>query len=257
MRAAAALALAVALAAPGAPAQAATAPLVVDLSRHRVTITTGFSGADLLLFGAVEPVGRDSPDEPPPDLVVVVRGPPQAELIRRKDRRGGFWVTAGQAVAAGAPSVYRVVSTRPLDLIAPPAVLGRLGIGLARLDLVLDLDDPAADPDLYRAALIRLKTAQGLYGEDSGTIGMLSQRLFRTDLHLPATVGIGAYQVEVALFHKGRLISRRATPLDVERVGLGAAIHEFARTDALAYGVIAVVVAALAGWLAALVFGRR
>ena len=40
--------------------------LVADLSSHLVSVTTGFAGTDLLLFGAVADEG---------DVVVVVRGP--------------------------------------------------------------------------------------------------------------------------------------------------------------------------------------
>jgi uncharacterized protein (TIGR02186 family) len=236
-------------------AQAASPPLVVDLSRHRVAITTGFAGTDLLLFGAIEPLDPESDETE--DLVVVVRGPPQPELIRRKARRAGIWINAGQAMAAEAPAFYRVASTRPLALVAAPALLDRLGIGIDRQKLGLAVDDSAESIDPYRDALLRLKRQRGLYAEDSGTIGMLSQRLFRTDLHLPADVAVGSYAVEVSLFRKGRLISRRSTPLVVERVGIGAAIHDFARSESLAYGMIAVGIALLAGWLAALAFGRR
>ena len=41
-------------------------PLVADLSAHEISITTGFSGTELLLFGATEGEG---------DVIVVIRGP--------------------------------------------------------------------------------------------------------------------------------------------------------------------------------------
>jgi len=235
-----------------APARAADPPLVVDLSRHLVEITTGFSGTDLLLFGAVEPVrGDDSPD-----VVVVVRGPPLDETLRRKESVAGFWVTAGSARAAGVPGFYRVAATRPLDQIAPPALRDRLGLELDRLALPLLLADDGADPATYRAALLRLMRARGLVDDTVGAVVQPGRRLFRTDVHFPATVPVGIYKVEVHLISRGRLVASRETPLAVDRVGLGAAIHQFAHRHAAPYGLAAVVLAAFAGWLAAWVFRK-
>ncbi len=57
-----ALALAALVQAPPTRAQ----PLVADLSRHFIAITSGFDGTEVLLFGAIDGEG---------DLVIVVRGP--------------------------------------------------------------------------------------------------------------------------------------------------------------------------------------
>src|SRR3546814_5202568 len=57
--------------------------LLVDISQHLVAITTGFTGADVLLFGV-----REGPGE----IVVVVRGPHMSTTVRRKDRIAGIWI---------------------------------------------------------------------------------------------------------------------------------------------------------------------
>ena len=88
-----------------ASAKIAADPLVVDLSSHVVAITSGFHGTNLLLFGAVDVEGGD--------VVVVIRGPSQAELIRRRDRWLGLWINRSQATITGAPSYYQLASTRP------------------------------------------------------------------------------------------------------------------------------------------------
>ncbi|MEO0036489.1 MAG: hypothetical protein RLZZ501_2512 [Pseudomonadota bacterium] len=251
-RALAAAGLAAAALGTGAAALAAEPPLAIDLSRHLVEITTGFSGTDLLLFGAVEPVRGDAD----PDVVVVVRGPNLRETIRRKQPVAGFWITTGSARAVEVPGFYRVAATRPLEEIAPPALRDRLGLGVERLPLPVTPADPEADPAPYRAALLRLMAARGLIDDRVGTVALPGQRLFRADVHFPATVPVGLYKVEVHLISHGRLIASRETPLAVDRVGLGAAIHRFAHQQAGLYGLGAVVLAAFAGWLAAWVFRK-
>ena len=99
-------------------------PLVADLSSHLVAITTGFSGTDVLLFGATDGPG---------DIAVVVRGPSEEEVIRRKGRYGPIWVNTQSVTVRDAPSYYRVASSRPLAEFAPQALLSRYQIGIDNL----------------------------------------------------------------------------------------------------------------------------
>ncbi|KIL97389.1 putative transmembrane protein [Paramagnetospirillum magnetotacticum MS-1] len=230
----------------------AVEPLVADLSKHLVAITTGFAGTDVLLFGAIEEMDGGKSG----DVVVVVRGPHKGETLRRKDRTAGIWINSGIAKVDNAPSFYQVASTRPLDQLAPPAILDRHQIGLDHLDLDIRVKDGGADTDQYRQALFRLNQKKGLYGDKVLDIGMLSQRLFRTDVHFPANVPVGVYMVEVYLMAGGQVISAQTTPLVVSKIGIGADVFDFAHHQAAAYGLIAIALAALAGWLAAVVFKK-
>ncbi len=83
-----------------APAQAQS--LVVDLSEHRVAITAGFSGAEVLAFGAVDEPG---------DVVVVMRGPLRPFTMHRKTRIAGIWINTASMTFDQAPSFYAVASS--------------------------------------------------------------------------------------------------------------------------------------------------
>jgi hypothetical protein len=50
------------------------------------------------------------------------------------------------------------------------------------------------------------------------------------------------------------VVGAQTTPLIVSKVGVDAAVFEFARRRSLAYGAIAVMMAVMAGWLASLPF---
>ncbi len=229
------------LLAAGPPARAAE-PLVADLSRHLVAITTGFSGTDVLLFGSAEGDG---------DVIVVVRGPNHTQVIRRKDRQAGIWVNAGRAQVENVPSFYRVAATRPLADIAPPQLLDDHQIGLDHLDLaVRDTAGHPAAPQ-FRNALVRLEQRAGLWGDKVQKIGFLGHQLFRTEVHFPANVPVGTYLVEVYLVAQGKILSAQTTPLVISKIGLGADIFDFAHQHAAVYGIIAIVLAAATGWLAA------
>ena len=64
----------------------------------------------------------------------------------------------------------------------------------------------------------------------------------------------GTYIVEVFLVRDRDVVSGQTTPLVVSKVGLDAAVYDFATRQSAAYGAIAVVTAVVAGWLASLPF---
>lgn len=223
-------------------------PLVVDLSSHVVAITSGFTGANLLLFGAVDGEGAD--------VVVVIRGPSQNELIRRRDRLLGLWINRHQATITGAPAYYQLASTRPLDQIAQPAMLDRHALGIDHLSLQIHRKDDEKTDEDYRQALLRIKGERGLYGDQSGNINLLGGRLFRTEMTFPANVPVGIYTAEVYLVKDGEIVSAQSTPLIISKSGVGAGIFDIAIHHSALYGLGAVLSAMLAGWLAALAFRR-
>ncbi len=239
-------AVAAVLAGAGAPARAQQ-PLIADLSEHLVAITTGFAGTDLLLFGAVDGPG---------DVVVVVRGPGRDEVVRRKGRVVGVWANRGEAVIRNAPAYYAVAASRPLAEIAPERVLARHQLGVEHLALTVESDDGQASVLDYRQALLRLKRHQGLYGTDTGLVEFRGDRLFRTRIHFPANVPVGQYMVAVYLLRDGEVIGAQTTPLMVSKIGVGADVYDFAHRNSAMYGIIAIILAVTAGWLAAVAFRK-
>lgn len=224
----------------------ASNPLVADLSSREIAITTGFTGSELLLFGAVDGDG---------DIVVVVRGPVQQEVVRRKERMAGIWVNADSVAYREVPSFYHVASTRPLTEIAPPRALTDLELGADRLKFQR-VGTPRPGDDVFRKALLRNKERDNLYTKGHGKIKIMGRRLFRTTVVFPTIVATGTYSVDVLLFRNGRVVDTETTPLSVRKVGLEAGIYNFAHEQSALYGVIAILIALMAGWLAGAVFRK-
>ena len=86
-------------------ARAATAQIAYDLSKHQIEITSGFDGAELLLFG-YEQKGAE--------VVVIVRGPPETISVREKERTAGIWINQDEVTFKNAPSFYFVATTEGL-----------------------------------------------------------------------------------------------------------------------------------------------
>jgi uncharacterized protein (TIGR02186 family) len=222
-------------------------PLVADLSSHLIAITTGFTGTELVLFGAVEQPG---------DIVVVVRGPEGPVTVRRKERLLGLWANGSSITFTGVPSFYHVATSRPLDDIARRDQLARQRIGVDQLSFgtIGSVSDTARA--IFQAALLREKQAAGLFPIQPGRVLFVGRQLFRTNVTLPPDLPTGAYQVSVYLFRNSQVTGAQTTPLLVSQSGVSADIQDFADRRSLLYGFVAVALAVVAGWLGSFLFRR-
>ena len=222
--------------------------LVADLSHHLIAITTAFVGTQVVAFGVAK-----SGD----DIIVTVQGPREDLVVRRKSRIAGVWLNRDRLAFRRVPAYYAVASTGPLEEIARPAVLAQLEIGTAFLDLEpidasgLELSEIAS----FRDALVRRKQEQGLYSRKPALINFIGKELFRTNLVFPANAP-GIYQVQVFELQDGFAGDAQRSTLVVSKVGFEADIYDFAQHRAPLYGLAAIALAIVAGWLAGVVFRR-
>ena len=227
------------------PEAARAQQLVADLTSHLVAITTGFTGTSVVLFGAIEGGG---------DIVVVVRGPERETVVRRKSRVAGIWLNTRSIAFDNVPSFYAVLSNKPVDDVVPANLRQLHEIGID--DLKLNPAEKAKPADIteFRAALIEEQQRGGLYDKQPGTVNFLGDKLFRASLDFPATVPTGTYSIQVFLVRKGDIVAAQTTPLIISQTGLEADINDFAQNRSLLYGLVAVALAAMAGWGATFLF---
>lgn len=239
--------------------------LVTDLSEHKVAIRSNFTGTQILLFGAVE---ADRPDARglDRDVVIVVAGPRRPMTVRRKERVAGIWVNHDSVTLPKVPGYYAVASTRPLEVTADVALLKREQIGIENVDLgppsAQAMDGsaqilPPEEEQSFVKALIRNKKRTRLYISDPGGVTFLGQTLFRATFDIPANVPVGLYTATVFLLRDGKVVDATASPLYIDKSGLERFIYRVAHTQPLFYGLIAVIGAALAGWIASAVLRER
>ena len=115
------------------PSASRAQALVADLSNHLVAITSGFNGAEILLFGAVEGPG---------DVVVTVRGPADDEVVRRKIRMAGLWVNGPEVAFQGVPEAKPTYTTAQAEPAADLLLLQVVLAGEPRVrSEVVEVDD--------------------------------------------------------------------------------------------------------------------
>lgn len=229
-------------------APASAEDLATDLSDHEVAITSSFAGTSLLLFGTR---GAD-PDHV--DIIVTVHGPETPMKVWRKQRVAGIWINSEPVTFANVPGYYAVASNRPLEDITSKDYLRTNNIGPENLVLLSAEDISITEARELRAAIIDNRSNTGLYLTDTGAVTFPPGGLFRTDIVFPANVPVGNYRILVLLMRDGAELDRTSMVLGVGKQGLEQQIYSFAYDHPALYGLLAIFLAVVAGWTAAMVF---
>ena len=222
-------------------------PLVADLDNHLVAITAGFTGEELLLFGTMQGDG---------DIVVVVHGPKQDIVARRKDRVVGVWMNTESVEFKGVPSFYSVATTAKSGLDLPPSALRRHQIGPENIRLQTDQVLSPEDYELFASSVLRNKVAIGLFSPDAGVVERRGRQLFRASVLIPTNVPVGTYTVETLLVRDGQVAAAQTTPLFVNKEGFGAQVYRTTQMQPALYGLVAIFIAGFAGLAANWIFQK-
>lgn len=235
----------------------ATKPeLVPDVSSRSIEIRYSFTGAQLLLFGAVlYPDGRVPAR--PADIVVVLRGPDQPIRLREKQKIAGIWMNADSSRFRSAPSFYSVASSRPVRDLVDDRTAAIYELGLRNLQLS---PGGGALPDKERrfeTGLLDLRRRQGLYAESPQGVEISGGVLYRAAISIPSQVPVGTYTAETFLIDHGRVLAAATRDVQIGKSGFERYVALVARRHAFAYGMAAVILSLSLGWGAAALFRRR
>ena len=230
--------------------------LVPDISSRSIQIRYSFSGAQLLLFGAILYPGGKVPDRPA-DIVVVLKGPVQPIMVREKQKIAGIWMNADSNRFSSAPSFYAVASSRPVRELVDERTAAIYELGLRDLQLS---PGGGALPDKERrfeSGLLELRKRQGLYAEADHGVEISNGVLYRARIAIPSQVPVGTYTTETFLIDRGKVVAAATRDIDVGKAGFERWIALAARQHGFLYGIASVLLSLVLGWSAAMAFRRR
>lgn len=222
--------------------------IVTGLSQNKVQITTDFDGSDILVYGAVK---RDAPAPTGGlDVIITLEGPSSPLVVRRKQKVMGIWLNTSSVQIANAPSFYAVTATGPVDDILSQADDLRFGITLSRRINTKEISVNTMDFPEYTEALRRIRIKENQYQVTPSMVQLVDQTLFRTDFALPANVTEGNYKVRLFILRAGQVIDSQERFINVRKTGLERDLYNLAHQQPLIYGLLSLVMAAVAGWAA-------
>lgn len=236
-------------------AAAAPVRLITDISQSRIDIVYSFKGAELLVFGAIQYANGVVPDAAP-GLAVVMRGPAEPVTVRKKARVAGIWINTRSARFESAPGFYVVATSAPLAKLVDERTASIWEIGVDRLQLSPTGNATPVEVAEFERGLIDLRRRAGLYAEHVGAVGISQNILYRARIALPSNVPVGSYSAQIFLIRGGEVIAQSTSPIEIDKSGFERWVYVAAHQNGLAYGLAAVVLALLAGWLAGAIVRR-
>lgn len=228
--------------------------LVPEVSQHDVQVRQGFTGTELLLFGAVlDPRGRAGQGY---DIVVVLKGPTEPIRLREKERFAGVWVNSQSSDFRSVPSYFAVASSQPIEQIVDNKTAAIYEFGTGYIQLSPSGNINPEDDRRFARGLVDLKQRQGLYKEDMDGVQIKQGVLYQARISLPSNVTTGTYTAETFAVTEGRVIASAESRVEVRKVGLEREVENFSQNFGLLYGALAVMLSVLMGWGAGRLFAR-
>jgi uncharacterized protein (TIGR02186 family) len=231
--------------------------LVVSLSTSRVAITSNYTGAAIVAFGAIEKDAQTVARATGYDIVVTVRGPRASLVVREKEPMGPIWLNRDRQPFPDVPLYIAVLSSRRTEDITTEALRNRLKVGLQAIVNSPDFTYSRGGADRpFREALLRLQRREGLYIESQRGVTFLTSSLFRAPVPIPAIAPPGNYEVDVLLFSDNVMLARAQTNFELVKTGFEQQVAGIAREWSLLYGLAIAAIAMLFGWIASVIFRR-
>jgi uncharacterized protein (TIGR02186 family) len=236
---------------------AASQPVLVpDVSAREIQIRYSFTGAQLLLFGAILYPGGRVPEDPP-EIVVVLRGPVEPILVREKQKIAGIWMNAESAQFRSAPAYYAVASSRPIDELIDERTAAIYEIGLDNLQLSPGTGALPERARRFETGLIELRRRRTVYAQIPNGVEITAGVLYRARIDIPSQVPDGTYTAETFLIDDGRVLAVATRDIAIGKTGFERFVSMAAVRYEFLYGLAAILLSLGLGWAAAMIFRRR
>jgi uncharacterized protein (TIGR02186 family) len=230
--------------------------LVPDISARSIEIRYSFTGAQLLLFGAILYPGGRVPEKPA-DVIVVLKGPVEPILLREKQKIAGIWMNADSNRFRSAPSFYAVASSAPVRQLVDERTAAVYELGLQDLQLSPGGGALPEKERRFEAGLLDLRKREGLFAEHPQGVEISEGVLYRARISIPSQVPVGTYTAETFLVDNGKVIAAATKEIEIGKSGFERYVALAARRQSFLYGLSAVFLSLFLGWAAAAVFRRR
>ena len=230
--------------------------LVPDVSARSIEIRYSFTGAQLLLFGAILYPGGRVPSEDV-DIAIVVKGPVEPIVVREKQKIAGIWMNADSHRFRSAPSFYAIASSEPISSLVDERTAAIYELGLDNLQLS---PGGGALPDKERRfedGLLDLRKRQGLYSQNPKGVEISEGVLYRARIDIPSQVPVGTYTAETFLIDNERVLAAATREIEIGKSGFERFVSQAARRHAFLYGLAAMLLSLGLGYAAAWAFARR
>ena len=174
--------------------------------------------------------------------------------MKKKGRALGIlWMNQGAVEISDVPSVF---------LFYPPEIADTSGsvpeLSMEAVSNRARIESEEDDTATLFEEFVKLKTKSGLYGTFPGIVEYGApkggEKTFQCTLSMPSSLPVGTYRLEVFAVRNHAIVSRAAQTIEAAETGMPAFISSLAFNHGTLYGVLAVLIAVMAGLLTGIMF---
>lgn len=237
------------------PAAGSAQFLTSQVSPEHVPINITYNGAKLKISG--QSMAGD-------DLIVRITSASADAHYKYMGKASGlFWMKKGDISFKNVPGVYMLFSTRDLDHLLDAAEQKKNLIGYEALketaEIETENEEIRQNVSEWQNEFVRFKQKENLYSINAGTVvrqhGQDSDT-YQVEADWPFQAAPGSYTIEVMAIRNGKIAERAASVFTVERAGVVSKLSDLAFNKAPLYGMMAVIIAIMAGFAVGLIFKK-
>lgn len=193
--------------------------------------------------------------------IVEVIGQTTEEHLMKKGRRGGLWMNVGEVHVKGAPVIYIAASTDAQLLQNPPKNVP-WGYNFIASKIELSGQVSQEERDKLLSHFFKLKEEEGIYRLMPGLLQSSKNNpsskgiRIAAEIPIPSSLKPGSYQVCLTTIANNEEPKKQCQELKAVMVGFPALIAYLAYQRSILYGVIAVIIAIITGFIMGYVFRK-
>ncbi len=221
------------------------AAVTIDASPNKINIGLRYHGAKVTV------TGRCNPGE---DLIIKVTSPPEESHLKFKGKAAGlFWMKKGNMIFSPVSELYKVYTTKALNQIMTDTELqaNRLGYDVLADQAEIKSDKMEVDKSFWFSEFIKFKEKDQLYSIQEGVITRHhspEEYNYQLEIDWPYQASPGNYTIKVIAVKDGHVVDKNESTLTVQRSGIVKKLSNMALNNAALYGLMAIVIAGLAGF---------
>ncbi|AEH45916.1 hypothetical protein Thein_2066 [Thermodesulfatator indicus DSM 15286] len=198
----------------------------------------------------------------PADYIIVIKDKSEKLVLRRKGKvKGLFWMNVGEIAFEPVPIVYMVFSNKPIDKILNKEEQKKYAIGYNALFYGVKIEGvPENEREKWTREFIKFKEHLNLYRQKFNSIKVKNGKDgsdFVLKAYWPFQAPPDNYKVTVYAVKDGQIVESNTNIIKVQKVGLLKKITELAFKRPALYGIIAIVIAIMAGIGVGMIFGGK
>ncbi len=223
------------------------ANISINLKPSVINISAFYNGSSVKLSGTIPAKA---------EAFIRLSGLNREIHLKKKGKVAGLlWMNTGSFIFKNVPDTYMILTSKGLknEIDSPHSSLG-----FAALEKQITIEPPDKDKDFLFKEFVKLQRKNHVYFSNDNAVQYAAdhngQRTFTSVITIPPKMKPGTYTIEVFALENGTVVGTATKSLTIKKIGFPKQVENLAFNHSLLYGIIAVLIALVAGLIIGVLF---